>query len=179
MSVGGPAVEARSPHDGAPEWDALRRLTVVAPEAALADLRSTDEGLSGDEVAARFARIGPNELPKADGPGLVRQLLDQLLHFFALMLWVAASLAFVGDMPQLGSAIIVVILVNGVFSFAQEYRAERAVRALSALLPETAVVRRGSRKLTIRPPSSSPGTSCSSEWGTGSRRMHASSARRS
>jgi magnesium-transporting ATPase (P-type) len=150
MSVGrGPAVEAetRSPHDR--DWGTLRRLTVITPDAALADLRSTAAGLSGDEAAARLARTGPNELPEAHGPGLVRQVLDQLLHFFALMLWVAAGLAFVGGMPQLGIAIIVVILVNGVFSFAQEYRAERAVRALSALLPETALVLRGGRKLTV------------------------------
>ncbi len=127
----------------------LLRLCVLPPEAALGELRTTREGLSPDEAAARLVRAGPNELPKARGPGLARQLLDQLVHFFALMLWVAAGLAFVGGMPQLGTAIIVVILVNGAFSFAQEYRAERAVRALSALLPETAVVRRGGRKLTV------------------------------
>ncbi|HEU4354735.1 MAG TPA: cation-transporting P-type ATPase, partial [Actinomycetota bacterium] len=90
-----------------------------------------------------------NALPEHRGPSLPRQLLDQMVHFFALMLWAAAVLAFVGQMPQLGVAIVVVILVNGAFSFAQEYRAERAVRALAALLPETAVVRRSGRKLTI------------------------------
>jgi len=55
------------------------------------------KGLSADEAAARLAR---NELPKVQGPGLVKQLLDQLLHFFALMLWVAAGLAFLGGMPS-------------------------------------------------------------------------------
>jgi Ca2+-transporting ATPase len=39
---------------------------------------------------------------------------------------VAAVLAFVGQMPQLGWAIIAVVVVNGAFSFVQEYRAERA-----------------------------------------------------
>jgi len=127
----------------------LLRTAILAPEAALSELRTSRDGLSPDEAAARLVRAGPNQLPKPRGPRLVRQLLDQLLHFFALMLWVAAGLAFVGGMPQLGIAIIVVILVNGAFSFAQEYRAERAVRALSALLPETVVVRRGGRKLTV------------------------------
>jgi magnesium-transporting ATPase (P-type) len=84
-------------------------------------------------------------------------LLEQLIHFFALMLWVAAGLAFVGGLPELGIAIIVVILVNGIFSFAQEYRTERAVRALSALLPEVAVVRRGGQKQTIPAASLVPG----------------------
>jgi magnesium-transporting ATPase (P-type) len=135
--------------DQASRRGVLSRTATMAPDAALAELRSTHEGLSREEAAARLLSAGPNELPKPRGPGLLRQLLDQLLHFFALMLWVAALLAFVGGMPQLGTAIIVVILVNGAFSFVQEYRAERAVRALSALLPETAVVRRGGRKLTI------------------------------
>ena len=76
-------------------------------------------------------------------------MLDQVIHFFALMLWVAACLAFVAGMPELGVAIIVVVLVNGAFSFAQEYRADRAVRALSALMPATAIVRRGGRKHTV------------------------------
>jgi magnesium-transporting ATPase (P-type) len=122
---------------------------MLTPEAAFSALGTRHEGLSADECAARLARVGANELPKHRGPGLVRQFLDQLLHFFALILWLAAGLAFVGGMPELGIAIIVVILVNGAFSFAQEYRAEKAVRALSALLPETALVRRGGRKLTV------------------------------
>jgi magnesium-transporting ATPase (P-type) len=79
----------------------------------------------------------------------VRQFIDQLVHFFALMLWVAAGLAFVAGMPELGIAIIVVILVNAAFSFAQEYRAERAVRALAALLPAAAFVRRGGHRMTV------------------------------
>ncbi len=65
------------------------------------------------------------------------------------MLWVAAVLAFVGGMPQLGWAIIAVVVINGVFSFAQEYRAERATRALSALLPEMATVIRDGRRSAI------------------------------
>jgi potassium/sodium efflux P-type ATPase len=127
----------------------LARVAVLGADAGLAELGTTHDGLSADEAAARLLRVGANELPMPPGPGLVRQLIEQLLHFFALILWVAAGLAFVGGMPQLGVAIIVVILVNGAFSFAQEYRAERAVRALSALLPETALVRRGGRKHTI------------------------------
>jgi Ca2+-transporting ATPase len=62
---------------------------------------------------------------------------------------VAAALAFVGGMPQLGWAIIAVVAINGAFSFVQEYRAERATRALSALLPETATVLRDGRPTPV------------------------------
>jgi len=83
----------RSTDDGA-ERNALAHVTTRAPQDALEDLRSRSEGLSRDEVVARLAQNGLNELPRAHGPGLVRQLFDQLFHFFALMLWVAGALAF-------------------------------------------------------------------------------------
>ena len=127
----------------------LRRVTTLTVEASLTLLRTTREGLSSDEAAGRLARSGPNDLPSQRGPSLPRQFLAQLFHFFALMLWAAAALAFIGGLPQLGVAIVIVIVVNGAFSFLQEYRAERAVRALTALLPEVASVRRGGRKRSV------------------------------
>ena len=42
------------------------------------------------------------------------------------MLWIAGGLAIVASMPQLGFAIFVVIILNGLFAFIQEYRAEKA-----------------------------------------------------
>lgn len=148
---GGPVLTSAPPpiaQEGA-RPNVLASVAMLAPDPALAELETTIEGLSADGAAARLARTGPNELPKPHGPGLMRQFVDQLLHFFAVILWVAAALAFVGGMPQLGVAIIVVIVMNGAFSFAQEYRAERAVRALSALLPDRVLVRRGGRKHAV------------------------------
>ncbi len=150
------ATARRTPGDGgltdagrSTKGDALLRATALGWADALQMLHSSREGLSVEDAAARLEIAGPNELPKPHGPSLPRQFAGQLVHFFALMLWVAAGLAFVGGMPALGVAIVVVIVVNGAFSFLQEYRAERAVRALSALLPETVVVRRAGLKRTV------------------------------
>lgn len=117
--------------------------------SALAALGSSREGLRSAEAAARLARTGRNELPAKRGPSPARQLLEQMISFFALMLWVAAALALVGGLPQLAVAIAVVVVVNGVFSFAQEYRAERAVRALAALLPDAVTVLRDGSKARL------------------------------
>lgn len=112
-------------------------------------LRSSRSGLSNEEAAARLDRFGLNQLPKQHGASLARKLLDQMIHFFALMLWGAALLCFLGNMPELGIAIVIVILINGVFSFVQEYRAEPAAQALAALVPDKVTVRRSGRKVTL------------------------------
>jgi calcium-translocating P-type ATPase len=67
-----------------------------------------------------------------------------MFHFFALLLWGAGILAFVARMPTLGVAIFAVVVINGLFAFVQEYRAERAAERLRDLLPRrTTVVRDG------------------------------------
>jgi hypothetical protein len=61
-------------------------------------------GLSDAEAARRLAEEGANVLPATKGPSHLRAPAAQLTHLFALMLWVAAGLAFVARMPALGSA---------------------------------------------------------------------------
>jgi magnesium-transporting ATPase (P-type) len=106
-------------------------------------------GLTPQDAAARLARDGPNSLPTPRHPSGVRRFAKQLLHFFALMLWVAGVLALLAKLPQLGVAIFVVIVLNAVFAFAQESRANRAAERLSALLPRRVTVRRSGRALEI------------------------------
>jgi calcium-translocating P-type ATPase len=71
------------------------------------------------------------------------------VHFFAVLLWIASVLAFVAGMPQLAVAIVIVIVVNGLFAFAQEYRAERAAERLRDLLPRRATVIRDGMRVEI------------------------------
>jgi len=101
-------------------------------------------GLSASKATDRLARDGPNVLATTRPPAAWRQLASQMGHFFALMLWGAGVLAFIAGMPQLGGAIFVVVVVNGVFAFVQESRAEHAAEELRDLLPRrTMVVRDG------------------------------------
>src|SRR5688572_8874832 len=97
-------------------------------------------GLTAHEVAQRRKKYGPNSMPRARQLALWRRLLAQLVHFFAIMLWIAAGLAILAGMPQLGFAICVVVVLNGLFAFVQEYRAERAGDRLRDLLPRRVTV---------------------------------------
>ncbi len=109
----------------------------------------TSLGLTSTEAAQRLAEVGPNTLPEATGTPVWKRLLDQLTHFFAAMLWAAGILAIIGGLPELGVAIFIVIVVNALFAFAQEYRAEQAAQELRNLLPRQAVVIRDGVRIEI------------------------------
>ena len=74
-----------------------------------------------------------------------RAAAAQLVHFFAVMLWVAAALAIIAGLAALGAAIVLVILANATFAFVQEYRAELAALQLRDLLPRRVLVVRDGR----------------------------------
>ncbi|HVR19631.1 MAG TPA: cation-transporting P-type ATPase [Polyangiaceae bacterium] len=99
-------------------------------------------GLSSLVARERLEADGPNELPSPSPPAAWRLVGAQLVHFFAILLWIAGALAIVAGMPELGVAIFLVVIVNGVFAFVQEHRAERAAQGLRALLPRRTVVER-------------------------------------
>ncbi len=88
-------------------------------------------------------------LPTSPPPPAWRLLLGQMIHFFAVFLWAAGALAFVARIPELGVAIFVVVIVNGLFAFFQEYRAERAAERLRDLLPRKATVLRDGEPVEV------------------------------
>jgi sodium/potassium-transporting ATPase subunit alpha len=70
------------------------------------------------------------------------------VHFFALIPWLAAAL-FLAEwidpgqgMAKIGYAVVVVIVVSGIFSFWQEFRVERTLAVLRELLPQQVEVLR-------------------------------------
>jgi magnesium-transporting ATPase (P-type) len=113
------------------------------------DLREPSLGLTSEDVASLRTRFGPNTIPPERTRPWWSRLASELTHFFALMLWAAAVLAFVAGTPQLGWAIAAVVLINGLFAFFQEARAERASSKLRELLPARVRVRRDGKPTTV------------------------------
>ena len=115
---------------------------MLTADRAMSALVTGPDGLSETEAAARFARYGANSLPPVRRRPWYIELTSNFVHLFAMLLWVGAALAWIAGLPQLTWAIIAVIVINGSFSYWQEYQAERAAEALEALLPRQATVRR-------------------------------------
>ncbi|NYF60008.1 HAD-IC family P-type ATPase [Micromonospora purpureochromogenes] len=118
-------------------------------EQLLHDLKTSLDGLSTSEADQRLAEYGPNELRRQGGTRWWRDLVRQLIHPLALVLWLAAALAWIAGTPVLAAAIVAVILINAVFAFAQERHAEHAVEALNKYLPQRANVLRDQRRQQI------------------------------
>ncbi|MBD5805396.1 putative cation-transporting ATPase F [Azoarcus sp. Aa7] len=121
-------------------------------DEVLAGLGTGREGLSAAEAGRRLATFGLNRVEARPRQLLALRFAREFTHFFAIVLWIAAALALIADrfdpgqgMGALAAAIVGVIFVNGCFSFWQEYRAERAVEALAALLPQRALACRDGR----------------------------------
>lgn len=128
-------------------------------------------GLTAAEASHLLESVGPNTLPHVTALPIWRQFLGQFVHFFAIMLWVAAGLAVVGGLPQLAVAIVAVVIVNGVFAFVQEYRAERAANRLRDLLPTRTTVVRSGVKVLVDAAEVVPGIWCCWPRATGCRRI--------
>ncbi|NJD57452.1 MAG: cation-transporting P-type ATPase [Nitrospirae bacterium] len=128
------------------------KINSLSREDALRSLASSEHGLSGAEAARRLSENGPNEIRETRRTPLGMKFLKQFTHFLALLLWCGAGLSFLsdcinpgGNMSTLGFAIIGVIVINAVFTFIQEYRAEKALETLKKLLPFYVQVVRGGK----------------------------------
>jgi sodium/potassium-transporting ATPase subunit alpha len=132
------------------------RIQHLTPDAVFASLRTTPAGLAAADADARLREFGPNAVERLPRPSLLAQFAREFVHLFAIILWVAAALAFIAEavqpgqgMATLGWAVIGVIAVNGVFSFWQVYQAERAFESLRKLLPSTVSAMRDGQTVRI------------------------------
>jgi len=105
-------------------------------------LGSSPEGLAPEDAAERLREIGPNSVKVADPWRIARSLLHQFSNFFTLLLFAAAGICFFAEhiqpgenMGVLGWALAGVAFLNALFSFLQEFRAEKAMQALQQFLP--------------------------------------------
>ena len=106
-------------------------------------------GMTTQRANALRATYGWNELPRPAGPSPLRMMLRQFTNIFVVILIIAAAFAFVIGERVDTVAIGVVILLNGVLGFVQEWRAETALQTLRDMLAPQATVQRDGRQMVI------------------------------
>jgi P-type Ca2+ transporter type 2C len=112
-------------------------------------LRTSEVGLTQAEANRRLGEFGRNVISKVSGKPLWVKFLANFTHLMALLLWAGGAMGFIAHMPQLGCAIWTVNLINGAFSFWQEFKAEKAAEMLQRLLPNYSRVLRDGQEQRI------------------------------
>jgi len=108
--------------------------------ASFASLDTRPGGLSAAEAGARLTAHGPNELVAKGKRTVFAMFLDQFKDFMIIVLMASAVLA--GALGELADtiAIVVIVVLNAVLGFTQEYRAEKAMEALKKMAASLATV---------------------------------------
>jgi magnesium-transporting ATPase (P-type) len=137
---------------------AIDDLEVEEPRGRLLrDPRTSEHGLSSREAERRLAQYGPNVLARRRRVRWPREIARQLTHPLALLLWLAAALSLAVSGRVVAIAVMLVIILNAAFAFAQEMEAERAVEALAGYMPQRVTVLRHGRPSVIEATGLVPG----------------------
>lgn len=122
-------------------------------------------GLTVSEARKRLESYGPNELIKTKAKTPFQIFVDQFKDFMIALLIAAAIISgLVGD-PEDTIAIIVIILLNAIIGFVQEYRAEKAIEELQKLSAPKATVTRAAKTQIVSSVEVVPGDVVSIETG--------------
>jgi Ca2+-transporting ATPase len=112
-------------------------------------LKSSADGLSAEDAASRLRQCGSNELTGKEKKPAWRVFLGQFLDVMILILLGAAILSgFIGDITD-SVIILIIVLLNAIIGFIQEYRAEKAIEALRRMAALHSHVRRDGKDIAI------------------------------
>lgn len=105
-------------------------------------LSSKPNGLDTQEASSRLKKYGPNIIARQKNSSQLLIFLKSFSSMMAILLWCSGFIAIFAGMAELGIAIWLVNVINGLFSFWQEFAAKRATDSLMKMLPTYANVYR-------------------------------------
>ena len=111
-------------------------------EEILKQYSTQKEGLSSAEANARLEKYGPNKLKEQKKNSPLKLFLSQFLDVLIFMLIIAAIASYMIGNHLDAIVILVVVIINSIIGFIQEYRAENAMEKLKSLVHTDAHVKR-------------------------------------
>ncbi len=110
---------------------------------------SSLQGLTTQTAAEKFAEFGPNELEVKKKKPAWLLFVNQFKDFMIIVLIAAAVVSgFAGDITDT-IIILVIIVLNAIVGFVQEYRAEKAMEALKKMAALHAQAIRNNNPVTL------------------------------
>ena len=110
--------------------------------------KTAPTGLTSQQVKDARRVHGANRLPEATRSSPLVVFVRQFTSFLVVILIIAAAIAFVlGEVTDM-IAIMLVVVLNGILGFVQEWRAETALESLRQMLsPQAMVIRDGAEAM--------------------------------
>lgn len=118
-------------------------------ETIISELQSSPDGISSEEAQKRLTQYGPNVLVEKKKKTPLMMFLDQFKDFMILVLIGAAIISGIIGEATDTIAIVVIVVLNAIIGFLQEYRAEKAMAALKKMAAPSATVIRDGMPLNI------------------------------
>lgn len=134
---------------------------------------SDPQGLNDEEVKKRLEKYGKNELAKKKGKSVFLVFIENFISPMAILLWISGLISLISafiptgeevgglvkdeGMLYLAIAIWLVNIINGVFSFVQQNKANKATDALANMLPSYSRVIRNGQEIQIESSELVPG----------------------
>lgn len=113
------------------------------------ELNVDENGLSEQVASSRLKECGANILEETGKESIIKKYLRQFRNLFSILLTVGAILSLIGEYLDpgqgnlyIGIALVGVVILNGTFTFIQEYQAEKTMESFRQFLPPHARVLR-------------------------------------
>ncbi len=152
----------------------IEKLYRAYPRQVYSLLDTSSHGLTAAEVEERRKKYGPNKLAKAKKKPLWKTFVENFISPMALLLWAAGIISLVASflgkgtseslgpvadpqMMYLAIAIWLVNIINGIFSFLQQFKAGKSTEALAKMLPTYARVIRDGQEVRVEAEELVPG----------------------
>ncbi len=112
----------------------------LTPGESLEALNSSREGLSRAEAKKRREQFGPNSIALEKGPSKLLLFLSQFRELLVMVLIVAGAISLAMGSYRDGAVMFVIVFVNAVIGFVQEYKAGKVLEKLRELIRSPAKV---------------------------------------
>src|SRR5690554_3377119 len=110
---------------------------------------TSEGGLSTEVAKERYEKYGPNQIQRTKQDSILKLLWRQINNPLIWVLIGSSIIAVLLGKITDGLVVLSVVVINTIIGFIQEYKAGKAIEALSEMVPENAVVHRDGRKVSI------------------------------
>ena len=118
-------------------------------EAVLKLQTDAKKGLTQAEADRRLAERGPNQLKESKKRSMAFRFFDQFKDLLIIVLIVAAGLAYYLNDFRGGTILLVIVVMNAIIGFYQEFKAEKILESLKKIIRAKAVVIRGGKEMEV------------------------------